>query len=238
METIKKTDNQIIFKAEMEEGLANAIRRYLNEVPTLAVDEVEISKNNSPLYDETIAHRIGLIPLKTDKSMNSKTEIKLKLASKKPGFVHSGELKGDAKVIYESIPITFLDKDQEISLSAVAKIGKGKEHSKHNPGMMYYRNVNEITLDKSLKDEVQKACPNAEIKEKGDKIVLVDDGEKEIFDVVEGIAEANRKTPESKKGDELVITLESFGQIETKEILKRSIEELKKDLAEVSKKLK
>jgi DNA-directed RNA polymerase alpha subunit len=60
MEVVENSDNQIVFKTDMEEGLANALRRYLNKIPVLAIDEVEISKNNSPLYDETILKKKGL----------------------------------------------------------------------------------------------------------------------------------------------------------------------------------
>src|SRR3989344_1239063 len=51
---------------------ANTLRRLMiDEVPTMAIEEIEFSKNNSILYDELIAHRLGLTPLKTDlKSYN------------------------------------------------------------------------------------------------------------------------------------------------------------------------
>tara|TARA_Y100000034_G_scaffold69764_1_gene84205 strand:- start:1106 stop:1822 length:717 start_codon:yes stop_codon:yes gene_type:complete len=238
MEIINKTENQIVFKSDMKDSLANAIRRYLNEISVLAIDEVEISKNNSPLYDETIAHRLGLIPLKTDKSSTEKKEIKLKLAYKKEGFVGSGELKGNAQVVYDKIPITFLDKDQELSLTATAKLGKGVEHSKFNPGLIFYRNVSEIALDKEFMEDVKSACPEASIKEKDGKIVVVDDGLKEVCDVVESIAESKGKTAEIVPKGELIVTLESFGQLNNKEIFKGAVDELKKDLSEVSKKLK
>ena len=64
MEIIERKENQITFRAEISDSLANAVRRYINQIPILAIDEVEIYKNDSPLYDETVAHRIGLIPLK------------------------------------------------------------------------------------------------------------------------------------------------------------------------------
>jgi len=64
MELIEKKENQITFIAEADERLMNSIRRYVNQIPVLAFDEVVISRNDSPLYDETIAHRMGLIPLK------------------------------------------------------------------------------------------------------------------------------------------------------------------------------
>ena len=46
---------------------ANALRRIcLNGVPVYAVESVDILENSSVLADEGIAHRLGLIPLKTD----------------------------------------------------------------------------------------------------------------------------------------------------------------------------
>ncbi|MEK6824190.1 MAG: hypothetical protein AABY06_04100 [Nanoarchaeota archaeon] len=233
MKIIRKKTDKLIFSAEIDGSIANAIRRYVNQISIVAVDEVEISKNDSALYDETLAHRIGLIPLKAKKQTG-----KMKLESKKEGIVYSGELNGDAEVVYDKIPITLLDKGQELEIKATLKSGKGSEHAKFSPGLMFFRNINELKMDKKFKEKIKKICPNANIKESGNQIIILDDGEEEISDVCSGIAEKAGEKPEVKENPELIISLESFGQISPEAIFEKSIDELRKDLEDVSKKLK
>jgi DNA-directed RNA polymerase subunit D len=238
MELIEKKENKIVLKAEIDESLANAIRRYVGHIPVLAVDEVEIEKNDSPLYDETIAHRIGLIPLKTDKSVNEKTIENLKLSVNKEGIVYSGQLKGSAKVVYDKIPITLLNKGQELELTAKVKAGFGIEHSKFSPGIMFYRNFVSAKVEKDCPSEIIENCGKNSIKTDGGKLVISD-----IYgnDACEAAIEKHLKEEKVKieiiPSEEIIITIESFGQMDSGEILKKSIESLKKDLEHVEKKV-
>jgi len=231
MKLIEKNKDQIVFSAEIDESLANAIRRYVNHVPVLAVDELEISRNDSPLYDETIAHRVGLVPIKANKAAE---KAKVKLSVKREGTVYSGDMKG-AEVVYKSIPITTLDKGQELEFTGTLKFGIGAEHAKFTPGLMFYRNAAEITMSNDFLDDVKKALPDAEITERGGKIILVDNRKKEIADVLEGLAHKAKKKAEVVSGKELIITVESFGQMDAKNIFKESMDALKKDLNSVAK---
>ena len=101
MKVIKKSPERIVIRTDMSYNLINAIRRSVDEIPTLAVDEVEFFKNDSALYDEFLAHRLGLVPLRTDSKMGTKTSIDLKLKKVGPDTVYSKDLRGGAKVIFD-----------------------------------------------------------------------------------------------------------------------------------------
>jgi len=250
MNLIEKKQDKISFIAEINESLANAIRRSVNEIPILAIDEVEIHKNDSALYDEILAHRFGLIPLKNESLTEfencsckgkgcNKCQIQLKLNGKGTKTVYSGDLKGGAEVVYKKMPIVILDEEQELELIGFARLGKGVNHAKFSPGLMFYRNIPEISFGSEC-DECGKcaeACPVKIIKVQGKKPTITDINK---CDMCLACVEAceKKETIKIKQTDQQLITIESFGQIDAKKIFTEAIDSLNKNLKEVLKAIK
>ncbi len=151
---IKEYDNRLEFNIRgIDVAMANALRRALiSRIPMMAIEEVTFYDNSSALNDEVLAHRLGLIPLKTD--FAGPETIELSLESDGPGTVYSGEIKVkemkikgksiklESIAVYDNIPITKLTEKQSVKLEAKAKIGTGKEHMKWQGGLASY-NVRE-----------------------------------------------------------------------------------------------
>ncbi len=232
MKTIQNTDEKFVALLEIKESLANAIRRSLLEIPTLTVDEIEVFKNDSALYDEVIAHRLSLVPLKTDKSMSEKTSIDFKLVGAGPGMVYSEGLEGAGDVVFGKIPITYLGADGKLELVATAKLGTGKEHSRHVPGLCYYRHLLEI-----------KSSPQIDKIIEGSKSGLVK-SEKKGSSWTCDISEAESEEIESIDKDaisntnQLIFIVESYGNMPAQEVFQNAIKVLGNNLKEFEKAIK
>ncbi len=127
---------------EATTAFANALRRLMmSEVPTLAIDDVVFFENSSPLFDEIIAHRLGLVPLKTDLDSYSELGKEVRLVLKAEAVdknltVYSRDLQAEDPAVtpvHEQIPLLKLGPGQRVTLEATAKLGRGKEHSKWQP---------------------------------------------------------------------------------------------------------
>lgn len=175
----------------------NALRRIiLSEVPCMAVDEVVMLENSSVLQDEMIAHRLGLIPLKTDlDSYNLPEECECKSefgcalcrvtltldAESKEGTraVYSGELVSENPNIVpvsDKIPILKLAKEQKIRVEAYARLGKGKNHAKWQPvSMAAYKYFPKIEVSSRHCDACGKCveiCPKKVLAKTDNKITV------------------------------------------------------------------
>ena len=141
LDVITKDSEKIALKLKgVPLQYANALRRVcLNGVPVFAIDTVDILENTSVLPDEGLAHRLGLIPLKTDLSKyNESDKILLVLdsgESEETRSVLSGELSSEdesVKPVSEKIPIVQLAPGQKIKIECYARLGRGTEHAKWN----------------------------------------------------------------------------------------------------------
>ena len=141
LDVITKDSEKIALKLKgVPLQYANALRRVcLNGVPVFAIDTVDIIENTSVLPDEGLAHRLGLIPLKTDLSKyNESDKILLVLdsgESEETRAVLSGELSSEdesVKPVSEKIPIVQLAPGQKIKIECYARLGRGTEHAKWN----------------------------------------------------------------------------------------------------------
>ncbi len=183
LEIISENDKEIKFVLkETTISFANMIRRYaISRVETFAIEDVTIYENNTSFFDEFIAHRLGLIPLKMPKGKIRKDyEVLFLLDCSEGGTIYSGNLKSSDKEIVpvsDKIPIIKIKDGQSIKLEAKAVLGCAAEHAKWQPGIVSYSYDNE---------------------------------------------------------NEVHFTIESFGQMEAKEILKRALEKIKEDAKEIS----
>jgi DNA-directed RNA polymerase subunit D len=155
IEVLEKDEkNMRLIVREVDVPYMNALRRIAtSEVPCMAIDEVVIIENNSILQDEMIAHRLGLVPLKTDldsynlpEECPCKSEFGCNLcrvtltldveAKEGTRTVYSSELASENPAIApvsDKIPLMKLAKQQRLRLEAYARLGKGKAHAKWQP---------------------------------------------------------------------------------------------------------
>lgn len=231
MEVIQKTPEKLILRLSITETLANAIRRSIAEVPTLAIDEVEIFKNDSALYDEMLAHRLGLVPLKTEKTMSAKTKIDLKLSKTGPCTVYSGDLQGNADVVYGKIPLTILGEGHKVELIATAILGKGIEHAKYTPGLAFYRHISNIKSAPEIDKIIEKSKSFFKAEKSGSKWTAdLTDAEKNAIEAIDKKAISD--------SDEILFIVESYGNMPAEDMFKKAIEALEDNLDEFAKALK
>lgn len=224
METLLNSPEKLILRIPANTPLANALRRSLSEVKTLAIDEVDMYHNDSALYDEMITHRLGLIPLKTDSKMSDKTKVALKLSKMGPCTVYSSDIVGDAQVLYGMIPITLLGEGQKLEFTATATLGTGLFHAKHVPGICFYRHILKIKSSKEIDAIIENSTYGLMKSEKKGSHWICDLSDGEIDNIKSIDKEAVSDT------DELIFVIESYGTLSAQAILENAIEVLEENL--------
>lgn len=242
VEFLEKGDNKIRFILnDVDEVFVNTLRRnILSNVPTMAVDEVTFQKNNSALFDEMLAHRLGLVVFKTDlKSYNLKEECKCKgegcakcqlhvsLKAKGPCTVYASDIKTmDPKVqpVYPKTIIVKLLKNQELQLDSIATLGRGKTHAKYTPGWVYYQGVPEVKILKSGNvANAIKVCPTNVFTDKGGSIKVKDEMKCILcMACVDACGDENINVKGSKT--DFIVTIESYGQLKINELINAAFE--------------
>ena len=247
---MEKNDDVIKFRIKgITPGFANLLRRVLiGEVPTMAIEWVDFHVNTSMLWDEVLAHRLGLIPLTFDPDFfmlpeecedpnSPQCQVILVLDKKGPCTVYSGDLKSSderVKPLYDNIPIVKLLEGQELKLEAVAQLGVGREHAKWQASVASYVNVPKIVIEpeKCKKDKKCWDCIKALVGEvSGKKVVLEDPSKLELATV------CKERCPEgaieiSFKEDEFIFTVERTCGLTAEQVLKQAIKVMEKKFDE------
>ncbi|MEK6828499.1 MAG: DNA-directed RNA polymerase subunit D [Nanoarchaeota archaeon] len=236
---------------------ANTLRRLMiNEVPTMAIENITFSKNNSILYDEMIAHRLGLIPLKTDlKSYNlpdkckcegkgcNRCQLKMVLKTTKgSGLVYASEIKSKdpaVKPVHGNMPIVKLLKGQTLELEATAVLGRGKDHMKWSPCHAYYkyRPIVEIIGEVKNPEAIIEVDHNNIFEIKDRKLVINKDRILDC-DLSLNFSEIDKAVKVTASDTEFVFYVESFGQLSCKEIVSKAIDIFDEQLDEFVEELK
>jgi DNA-directed RNA polymerase subunit D len=242
----------------------NALRRtVIAEVPCMAIDEVVIIENSSVLHDEIIAHRLGLIPLKTDldgynlpEECTCKSEFGCNLcrvsltldveAKEGTRIVYSDELVSENPNIVpvsDKIPIIKLAKGQKLRLEAYARLGRGKNHAKWQPvSMCAYKYFPRIKIDNKRCDACGKCveiCPR--------KVMVKSEGKIEICDLTACILcrDCVNVCPQNPPAIEVsweentfIFNLESTGVLPPERIMTEAVKILDEQLKEFTKQIK
>ena len=159
-----ENDRAVIEFDDTNYNFLNSLRRSLvTMVPCLAISEVDFHMGSlgsytddqeeemeyesmSSMFNEIIAHRLGMVPIPTEKAVidafrgaiddeDKQPEIMYSLHKQGPCTVYSGDLvpvDGDEQLVINNptIPIVKLTENQAILVYAKAKIGNGTTHSK------------------------------------------------------------------------------------------------------------
>ncbi len=249
----KKTGRVTFLLKGTTPAFANAMRRAMIEsVPAMAIDTVEFKENGSILYDEIIAHRLGMIPMSTDLKSYvlpsqckckgegcNRCTLKMTLKAKGPCVVYASDIKSkDPKVkpVFGDMPIVKLLKGQELEIEATATLGQGKQHVKWSPCLAWYVYEPIITVnnDSPKIAECKSKLPPQVFDKNGkiDKKLIVGNN---LVDACDGVCPDVVKVEYNPEN--FLFSIEPWGQLTPKEIATAAADILLESLNEFEEKL-
>ncbi len=256
VDILKEDDKSVKFVLDdATPQFANALRRtMIGKVPTMAVDEVYFRNNTSGLFDEIIAHRIGLVPWRFpvdeyrlpekcdcegDECPNCQVEIVLKKEGE--SFVKAKNMKATDKKVAPENPEVLLVKlleDQEIDLEAKAVLGIGKDHAKFQAANASYKYYPVVKINgKEVEDSETAARVAPEKVKKAEGVVEADEqvvyAMKNTVDISEG-----DEVELERSNDKFIFTVETVSGLEPKQIVKKAVEILEEEIDEFETSLK
>ncbi len=252
LEEDKKTERVTFLLKGATPAFANAIRRAMIEsVPTMAVDTVEFRENSSVLYDEIMAHRLGMLPLTTDLKSYvlpakckckgegcNRCTLKMTLKAKGPCVVYASDIKSkDPKVkpAFGDMPIVKLLKGQELEIEITASLGQGKTHVKWSPCLAWYTYEPIITVnnDSPKMAECKNKLPPQVFDKSGkiDKKLITGS----LVDACDGVCPEVIKI--EYNNENFVFSIEPWGQLSPKEIASAAADVLLESINEFEEKL-
>ncbi len=257
VEIIERDGNCIRFIVEgVSPAFINSLRRtIMADVPTMAIDEVVIVENNSTIFDEVLAHRLGLIPLTTPEEKYGFSELcecqgvgcpkcNVTFTLKKESgegitVVYSGDLESsDPEVVPVSpdIVIVKLVPRQKIEVEAFAKMGTGKQNAKwQSVTVSAYKYSMEFDFDPekcTLCEDCIEACPKQILKREGDEIVCFDPFECTLCDACVEVCDFD--AIKIKEDDtKFIFMLEGLGNIPPESIVRQAAQILIKKSQEL-----
>jgi DNA-directed RNA polymerase subunit D len=259
----KDEDNLRLLIRGVNVPYVNALRRIvLSEVPCMAIDEIVMVENSSILQDEIIAHRLGLIPLKTDldsynlpEECPCKSEFGCNLcrvtlaldveAKEGSRTIYSGDLKSESEsvvAVSDKIPIVKLAKEQKIRLEAYARLGKGRAHAKWQPvSMCAYKYLPQIEISKncSVCGKCVEMCPKKVLAKTGNRIEVRDLMACTLCqDCAEACPEKPRAITVSGEEDAYIFSIESTQALSPERIITEAVKTLDKQLKELESQIK
>lgn len=231
----------------------NSIRRIMiSELPKLAVHDVVIYDNTSPLFDEIISHRLGLIPIPTDLSLLTfrnecvckgkgcpNCTVRYTLSKEGEGVVLSGDLQSEEKswaITENKIPIVELFKDQRLILEVEAILGRGRDHAKWQPVQSPgYTLIPTIEIDKKRMNEVNeflKKLPDGLVELKKDELKINDISK---IPVLESYINSNKVNfiTIKRNPSKIIFKFETDGSLKAEDALRESAKILEEKYAEL-----